>query len=121
MKHQHSLSAIDRVENGFLFYDAGDMHQINIKESAMKWWSVRVRKTLMGIILREKQKNIYAGDKCFNLSQPYIRLYAGDDEIVFTQQLPDDLDTSDVCELRAFWDDINVSLNKQGFWLFDEG
>ena len=80
-----------------------------------------MKKTLMDIILRKKQKNIYAGDKCFDMSKPYIRMYAGADEIVFTEQLPEGLDSSDICELRAFWEDINMNLNKQGFWLFDEG
>ena len=53
--------------------------------------------------------------------EPYIRLYVSEDEIIFKKKFPDEVDTSDACEFRIWWDDINNGLNQLGYWLFDEG
>lgn len=66
-------------------------------------------------------EGIYVGDKCFNFSELYIRLYVEKDEVVFSKSFPDEVDTSDASEFRMWWDEINRGLNQQGYWLFDEG
>ena len=122
MKYEYALSKIKKIEAGFLFYEVdGKQRKIDLKQSAQLWWDKHNKPSVFDIIFRKKYKNIYAGDKKFDLENPYICLYAGDDEIVFADKLTADFDTSDLCELRAFWDEINVELNKQGYWLFDEG
>lgn len=122
MKYNYSLSAIKKIEDGVLFFEADGMqNKIELKQSAEVWWDKHHKFSLLDVMLKKKQKNIYVGDKCFNLNKTYIRLYSNNNEIVFEKAIPEDFDTSDVCELMAYWEDVNGKLNRQGFWLFDEG
>lgn len=92
-------------------YRNGRNEKIDIKKSAEIWWDKHHKSTLMDIVLKKRAKNKYAGDKCFNFAKPYIRLYAGEDEMIFKKEYPDDVDTSDACEFRMWWDDINIGLD----------
>ncbi len=119
MIHGFDLNCIQGIRDGmFLYTDEGSIEKIDIKKSAEIWWDKHYKSTLMDIVLKKRTKNKYAGDKCFNFTEPYIRLYVGEDEMIFTKKFSDEVDT---CEFRMWWDDINISLNQQGYWLFDEG
>ncbi len=93
---------------------------IDIKKSAEIWWDKHHKSSVMDVFLKKRAKNKYAGDKCFNFIELYIRLYVGEDEIVFKKKFPDEVDTSDACEFRMWWDDINAKINQWGYWLFGE-
>ena len=122
MIHEFELNCIQGIRDGkFLYTDEGSIEKIDIKKSAEIWWDKHHKSTLMDIVLKKRAKNKYAGDKWFNFTEPYIRLYVGGDEMIFKKKIPDEVDTSDACEFRMWWDDINISLNQQGYWLFDEG
>lgn len=122
MIHEFDFSCIQGIRDGMLFYEYnGRNEKIDIKKSAEIWWDKHHKSTLMDIVLKKRAKNKYAGDKCFNFAKPYIRLYAGEDEMIFKKEYPDDVDTSDACEFRMWWDDIKICLNQLGYWLFDEG
>lgn len=122
MKYEYELGSIKGVQNGALLYDnGGKTEKVDIKQSADIWWNIHNKPSILDIFLRRKSKNKFAGDKCFNFVQPYIRMYAGEDEIIFKETLPEELDSSDACELRQWWDMINFSMNQAGYWLFDEG
>ena len=121
MKYEYDLSLIDKIEDGYIFFTVSTMqNRINIKESACIWWELHNKNSFINTILRKKEKNVYAGDKCWgwNFYKPYIRLYSGNDEIIFYKQISDDFD---IDELHKIWSDINSKLNKQGYWLFDMG
>ena len=122
MIHEFDFSCIQGIGDGmFLYTDEGNIEKIDIKKSAEIWWDEHHKSTIKDIILKKRVKNKYAGDKCFNFTEPYIRLYADGDEIIFKKKFPDEVDTSDACEFRMWWDDINAKINQFGYWLFDEG
>ncbi len=116
------MNCVQGIHSGMLIYEEDEKtEKIDLKKSAELWWDKHHKATLMDILLRKRAQNIYVGDKCFNFSEPYIRLYVEKDEIIFTKRFPDEVDTSDASEFRTWWDDINRRLNQQGYWLFDEG
>lgn len=122
MKYEYDLSSIKGVKDDALLYNVnGEINKIDIKQSADIWWDIHNKPSLWDIFLRRKSKNKYAGGKKFNFTEPYIKMYAGEDEIVFKKSLSEELDSSDACELRLWWDEINFSLNQNGYWFFDEG
>ena len=122
MIHEFDFSCIQGIRDGMLFYEYnGRNEKIDIKKSAEIWWDKHHKSTLMDIVLKKRAKNKYVGDKCFNFAESYIRLYTGEDEMIFKKKFPDEVDTSDACEFRMRWDDINICLNQLGYWLFDEG
>ncbi len=122
MIHEFDINCIQGIRDGiFLYTDGVNIEKIDIKKSAEIWWDKHHKSTLMDIVLKKRAKNKYAGDKCFNFAESYIRLYTGEDEIIFKKKFPDEVDTSDACEFRMWWDDINICLNQLGYWLFDEG
>ncbi len=121
MIRQFDMSCLRGVREGMLLYEYnGKNEKIDIKKSAEIWWDKHHKSSVMDVLLK-KSKNKYAGDKCFNFTEPYIRLYVGEDEMIFLKKFPDEVDTSDACEFRMWWDDINTRLNQLGYWLFDEG
>jgi len=122
MKYEYDLSSIKGVKDDALIYDVGgEVKKIDIKQSADIWWDIHNKPSIGDIIFRRKSKNKYAGGKRFNFTELYIRVYAGEDEIVFKKSLSEELDSSDACELRQWWDQINFLLNQDGYWFFDEG
>lgn len=122
MKYEYDLTTIISVQDCELIYDAGTgIQRINLKESADIWWDLHYKNTLRTFLLGKKRKNIYAGDKCFDFSHPYIKVYAGKDEFLFQKEIPEDYETSDACEFRAWWDEINAAMNHCGYWLCDMG
>lgn len=122
MIHEFDINCIQGIRDEiFLYTDGVNIEKIDIKKSAEIWWDKHHKSTLMDIVLKKRAKNKYAGDKCFNFAESYIRLYTGEDEIIFKKKFPDEVDTSDACEFRMWWDDINICLNQLGYWLFDEG
>lgn len=122
MIREYEMNCVQGVRDGmFIYQDKGKIKKIDIKESAELWWKKHYKRTIMSVLLKKRTKNQYAGDKCFNFVEPYIRLYVREDEIIFKKKFPDEVDTSDACEFRIWWDDINNGLNQLGYWLFDEG
>ncbi len=87
-----SLGAIQGVEGGDLIYtDDGILGKIDVKKSAEYWWKIYHRNSILDFLLQKKCRNKYAGSKCFNISEPYIRLYIDGDEIIFKEKFPEDL------------------------------
>ena len=122
MLREFDMNYLKGVRDGMFLYEYnGTNETIDIKKSAEIWWEKHHKSTIKDIILKKRVKNKYAGDKCFNFTEPYIRLYAGGDEVIFKNKFPEEVDTSDVCEFRMWWDDINAKINQLGYWLFDEG
>ena len=122
MIREFDLNCIQGIQDGmFLYTNDGDVEKIDIEKSAEIWWNKHHKSTLMDIFLKKRTKNKYAGDKCFNFDEPYIRLYTDEDELIFKKKYPDDVDASEAREFRMWWDDINIGLNQLGYWLFDEG
>lgn len=122
MIYEIRLEAIIGIRDGELLYESDEgIKRISLKESADIWWDNHHKATIWDRITQKKSKNRYVGGKWYNLVEPYIKMYSGDDEIVFKKKIPEDFETSDACELRMWWDGINVAMNQIGFWLFDEG
>lgn len=122
MVQEFDLKCIQGVCDGMLHYeDNGKPVKIDIKKSAALWWDTHHRRTVMDKLLRKRTRNKYAGDKCFTYTEAYIRMYVDGDEIIFRKKFPDEQDTSDGCEFRMWWSQINRDFNKQGYWLFDYG
>lgn len=121
MIKKYDMDCVQGVRSGmFLYADRGTIEKIDLRKSAKLWWDKHHKTTIMDAFLRKRTKNIYVGDKCFNFSEPYIRLYVEKYEVVFSKNFPDEVDTSDASEFRMWWDEINRGLNQQGYWLFDE-
>ena len=78
----------------------GKNEKIDIKKSSEIWWDKHHKRSLMDVLLKKRVKNKYAGDKCFNFTESYIRLYVGEDELIFKENFPDEVDTSNACEFR---------------------
>lgn len=122
MIQEYEMNCVQGVREGMFIYQNNEkIEKIDIKKSAEFWWDKHYKSTIMSVLLKKRAKNKYAGDKCFNFTEPYIRLYAGENEIIFKERFPDEVDTSDACEFRMWFDDINKGLNQLGYWLFDEG
>lgn len=122
MRREYNFECIGGIRGGVVLYeDNGKIVKIDIKESAEYWWEIHHKQTIIDRLSKKKYKNKYAGDKCFNFVESYIRLYTEEDEIIFKKKFPQELDTSDACEFRMYWDRINQDINKSGYWLFDEG
>lgn len=122
MIREFNLNCLQGISNGYLLYeDNGKVEKIDIKKSAEIWWEMHHKSSVWDVLLKKKTKNKYAGGKHFNFAEPYIRLYIGEDEIIFKEKLPEELDSSDACEFRMWWDKINMDFNQLGYWLFDEG
>ncbi|MBO5352960.1 MAG: hypothetical protein J6A77_06640 [Lachnospiraceae bacterium] len=122
MIRQFNMSCLRGIRDGKVLYEYDSKNEvIDIKKSAGIWWDKHHKSSIMDVLLMKRTKNKYAGDKYFSFVESYIRLYSGKDEIIFKKKFPDEIDTSDACEFRMWWEDINTSLNQQGYWLFDEG
>ena len=122
MIREYEMNCVQGVRDGmFIYQDNGVIEKIDIKKSAELWWDKHYRSTIVAVLLKKRTKNKYAGDKCFNFTEPYIRLYVGKDEIIFKEKFPVEVDTSDACEFGMWCDDINKGFNQLGYWLFDEG
>ena len=122
MIREYEIKCLKGIRDGMLIYEVdGKTEKIEIKNCAECWWDYHHKRTLMDVLLNRRAKNIYAGDKCFNFAESYIKVYVGQDEIVFKKIFSDEVDTSDACEFRKWWGEINKSLNQQGYWLFDKG
>lgn len=122
MKYVLELTSIKGVQSGALLYNVdGKTEKINLKESAAVWWDIYNKSSMLNTIFKRKARNKYIGEKCFNLKQVYIKMYAGQDEYIFIKSIPQEFDLSDACELRTWWDNINMSIIQAGYYLFDVG
>lgn len=122
MIREYDFECIKAIRDGAVLCEKeGHIEKIDIKKSAERWWDIHHKESVMDKLFRKKARNIYTGDKCFNFSEPYIRLYEAENEIVFRKRFPEDVDTSDACEFKMWWDQINMDLHQMGYWLFDEG
>lgn len=113
------ITDIIRADKTYLYFiDNGTERSIALRASADIWWDMRHKASLKDRLLRKKQKNIYAGEKCFCIDgTAYIKLFDKDTEYLFEMYVSAD----DVTEKRRIWSEVNTMLNKQGFWLFDMG
>lgn len=57
----------------------------------------------MEILLRNRVKNKFAGDKCFAYTEAYIRLYVDEKKILFKKKFPEEWDTNDTHEFKTWW------------------
>ena len=122
MIREYDFNCIQSISDGNLIYEVNDkVEKIDIKKSGERWWDMHHKSSIWDVILKRKSKNIYAGGKFFSFTKSYIRLYTDEDEIIFNKKMPDDLDSSDACEFRMWWEKINMDFHQQGYWLFDEG
>lgn len=123
MKYEYNLSSVAEIEAGLLYFiDGTEKRFIDLRKSADIWWDhYHRRPSFADWLLRRKAKNIYAGGKNFCTDKPYIRFYDGEDEFVFSEALPKNASEEERRRFRERWESINIALNKQGFWLFDEG
>lgn len=122
MKYEYGLSSVAEIEAGRLYFiDGTEKRFIDLRKSADSWWEYHFRPTLPDRLLRKKAKNIYAGCKNFCTDKPHIRFYDVEDEFIFSYALSENASEEESRRFRERWDSINIALNKQGFWLFDEG
>lgn len=116
------MDSIIRISDTLLKYkDNENVEQIiNLKESADIWWEKHNKSTLLSKLLRKKQKNIYAGNKAFCIGETsYIELYTKNKQIRFTFKVPYTTEQSVIMPFQEKWDELNIALHKEGYWLFD--
>ena len=93
---------------------------IDLKESAGIWWEKHHKETLLTKIMRKKRKCIYAGNKEFRIGGvSYIELYTSKEQIRFGLKIPYTDEQSVLMPFREKWEEINIALHKEGYWLFD--
>lgn len=98
----------------------GIEQMIDLKESAGIWWKKHHKETLLTKIMRKKQKCIYAGNKEFRIGEiSYIELYTNKEQIRFGLRIPNTDEQSVLMPFREKWEEINMALHKEGYWLFD--
>ena len=68
----------------------------------------------------KKRKCIYAGNKEFRIGGiSYIELYTNKEQIRFGLKIPYTDEQSVLMPFREKWEEINIALHKEGYWLFD--
>lgn len=116
------MDHITDISDTLLKYkDNKNMEQvIDLRESACIWWKRHHKETLLTKIMRKKQKCIYAGNKEFRIGEiSYIELYTKKGQIRFGLNIPYTNEQNILIPFREKWDEINIALNKEGYWLFD--
>lgn len=117
-----NMDSIISISNTLLKYKDNDNIEqvIDLKESASIWWEKHNKKTFLTKIMRKKQKNIYAGNKAFCIGEiSYVELYTNNEQIRFILKIPYAEDQSVLRTFREKWEEINIALQKEGYWLFD--
>ncbi|MDE7207341.1 MAG: hypothetical protein K2N90_09340 [Lachnospiraceae bacterium] len=116
------MDSITGISDTLLKYkDNENIEQvIDLKESAGIWWKKHHKETLLTKIMRKKQKCIYAGNKEFRIGGiSYIELYTNKEQIRFGLKIPYTDEQSVLMPFREKWEEINIALHKEGYWLFD--
>lgn len=113
------LTDILRIDKEQLYYvEKGVEKAIDLRESANRWWDLYHKISLFDKLFSRKKKNIYVGEKYFCIhGRSYIKFFDIDTEYCFQMNVSID----DLKEKRQIWEDINLMLHKQGFWLYDAG
>ena len=117
-----NMDSIISISNTLLKYKDNDNIEqvIDLKESASIWWEKHNKETFLTKIMRKKQKNIYAGNKEFCIGEmSYIELYTKNEQIRFILKIPYAEEQSVLRTFREKWEEINIALQKEGYWLFD--
>ena len=116
--HMNIADIVNADKTHLYFTENGTEKTINLKNSADTWWDMKHKASLKDILLRKKQKNIYVGEKFFCIDGiSYIKFFDSGTEYYFEMYVSSD----ELREKRHIWDKINIMLNKQGYWLFDNG
>lgn len=116
------VDSITGISDTLLKYKDNDGIEqvIDLKESAGIWWKKHHMETLLTKIMRKKQKCIYAGNKEFRIGEiSYIELYTNKEQIRFDLKIPNTDEQSILMPFREKWEEINMALHKEGYWLFD--
>ena len=116
------MDSITGISDTLLKYkDNENIEQvIDLKESAGIWWEKHHKETLLTKIIRKKQKCIYAGNKEFRIGGiSYIELYTNKEQIRFGLKISYTDEQSTLMPFREKWEEINIALHKEGYWLFD--
>ena len=116
------MDSITGISHTLLKYkDNENIEQvIDLKESAGIWWEKHHKETLLTKIMRKKRKCIYAGNKEFRIGGiSYIELYTSKEQIRFGLKIPYTDEQSVLMPFREKWEEINIALHKEGYWLFD--
>ncbi len=116
------MNRITGISDGMLKYkDNKNIEQmIDLKESAAIWWGKHNKETLLSKCMRKKQKCKYAGNKKFRIGGiAYIELYTKKEPISFGLIIPYTEEQSVLIPFREKWEEINIALHKEGYWLFD--
>lgn len=116
------MDSITGISDTLLKYKDNDgiEQMIDLKESAGIWWKKHHKETLLTKIMRKKQKCIYAGNKEFRIGEiSYIELYTNKEQIRFGLRIPNTDEQSVLMPFREKWEEINMALHKEGYWLFD--
>lgn len=116
------VDSITGISDTLLKYKDNDGIEqvIDLKESAGIWWKKHHKETLLTKIMRKKQKCIYAGNKEFRIGEiSYIELYTNKEQIRFDLKIPNTDEQSILMPFREKWEEINMALHKEGYWLFD--
>lgn len=116
------MDSITGISDTLLKYKDNDGIEqvIDLKESAGIWWKKHHKETLLTKIMRKKQKCIYAGNKEFRIGEiSYIELYTNKEQIRFDLKIPNTDEQSILMPFREKWEEINMALHKEGYWLFD--
>lgn len=116
------MDSIIGISDTFLKYkDNENIEQmIDLKESAGIWWKKHHKETFLTKLMRKKQKCIYAGNKEFRIGEiSYIELYTTKEQIRFVLKIPYTDEQSILIPFQKKWEEINIALHKEGYWLFD--
>lgn len=117
-----NMNNIINISNTILKYkDIENVEQtIDLKESAGIWWEKYNKSTLLSKIMRKKQKNKYVGNKAFSIGEmSYVELYTKNKNIRFILKMPYTKEQSVLMPFQEKWEEINIALHKEGYWLFD--
>ncbi len=116
------VDSITGISDTLLKYKDNDGIEqvIDLKESAGIWWKKHHKETLLTKIMRKKQNCIYAGNKEFRIGEiSYIELHTNKEQICFDLKIPNTDEQSILMPFREKWEEINMALHKEGYWLFD--
>ena len=116
------MDSITGISDTLLRYKDNDNIEqvIDLKESAGIWWEKHHKETLLTKIMRKKRKCIYAGNKEFRIGEiSYIELYTNKGQIRFGLKIPNTDEQSVLIPFIEKWEELNIALHKEGYWLFD--
>lgn len=122
---KYPLNNIISAENGILLYtdENGTEKNINLKQSGIIWWEKHHKNpTLADKLFGRKYTCKYIGGKFRSMTdETYIYFWNDTEEIRFVQRVSEQKDNDNYLKTGNKWEDIITQIQKQGFWLFDEG